>query len=88
MTLLVDVCTACGTAVFPPRVLCRRCGGRERREAAVERGVLEAVTERDGTRIGEVRIPLGPAVVARVVSDARCGDEVELEMIDGVPTAS
>ena len=88
MTLLVDVCASCGAAAFPPRALCPQCGGREWGAEAVERGMLESVTERDGTRVGDVRIPLGPVVIARVVSGARCGDEVELGMIDGAPTAS
>ncbi len=87
MTFRIPVCAACAAAVFPPRLLCPRCGGAEWREEAVEQGVLEGRTERNGTGIGAVRTPLGPVVVVRLEGEAAAGDTVSLDDENGVPTA-
>jgi len=68
VSIVVPVCTACGHAVFPPRVLCPHCSGREW-EARETDGVVEQLTERDRTRIASVRTQLGPVVIARVEAD-------------------
>jgi uncharacterized protein len=86
VSLRVPVCTACGRAVFPRRLLCPECGGSEWREEAVERGTIEAASERD-TRVGGVRTPLGPLVIARLESDAAPGTEVELDEDGDTPVA-
>ncbi len=87
MSLPVPVCSACGAASFPPRALCPRCASSEWKEESVASGIVEEVTERDGTRIAVVRTPLGPLVVVRLAADARGGDAVSLGMIGSVPTA-
>lgn len=86
MSLAVFVCTGCGRAVFPRRLLCPDCGGADWREEAVEHGVLEAVTERDA-RVGAVRTPQGPLAVARVESGAQVGSSVALDQDGDVPVA-
>lgn len=86
MSLRVPVCTACGRAVFPRRLLCPECGASEWRVEGVERGVVEAASERDA-RVGAVRTPLGPLVIARLESDAAPGAEVELDQDGDVPVA-
>lgn len=87
MSIPVAVCTACGTAAFPPPLLCPRCAGSDWRDEEVEQGRVERVTECDGVRIAEVRTPLGPIVIVRLVTSQGCGGDLALEMIDGVPTA-
>lgn len=88
MSLPVPVCAACRAAAFPPRVLCPRCGGAEWIAEPVESGIVEAVTERDGTRIAAVRTPLGPVVIVRLETDARPGDSVSLATTGFVPVAA
>lgn len=87
MSLRVFVCSACGRTVFPRRLLCPDCGETEWRREPVEAGVLEAITERDGVRIGAVRTPLGPLVVARVEGEPRPGADLSLGEDGDVPVA-
>ena len=87
MTFELSVCNACGRAVFPERLLCPQCGAREWRREPVASGVLEAAAERGEVRVGAVRTPLGPLAIARLVSDAKPGDEVPLSADDEVPVA-
>ena len=87
MSLGVYVCEACGRAAFPRRLLCPDCGGAEWRRELVEAGVLEALTEWRQVRIGAVRTPLGPLVVARVEGEQRPGAEVPLGEDGDVPIA-
>lgn len=84
MSLNVPVCTACGRAAFPRRLLCPECGGAEWRDEPVDSGVVEAATERDA-RVGAVRTRLGPLVIARLETDAGAGDEVALDQDGDVP---
>ena len=86
MSLTVFVCESCGRAVFPRRLLCPECGGRDWREEAVQQGVLEAVAEREA-RVGAVRTALGPVAIARIESDARPGAEVRLDEEGDTPVA-
>jgi uncharacterized OB-fold protein len=87
VTFPIPVCATCGRAVFPPRVLCPQCGGREWRDEPVDGGVVERSTERDGTAIATVRTPLGPVLVARLLGDAAAGDAVVLDADGAVPVA-
>lgn len=82
----VFVCTSCGRAVFPHRLLCPDCGGREWREETVEHGLLEASAERE-VRVGAVRTPLGPLAIARVEGDAQPGARVSLDQDGSTPIA-
>ena len=64
--LRVQVCAACGEAVFPERVLCPRCGSRDWHEAPAGPGTAEQVTtHRAGGEIASVALDAGPVVVAR-----------------------
>ncbi len=87
MSLDVPVCSRCGRAVFPPRLLCPECGGTEWRSEPVEHGVVERATERDGMGVCFVRTPLGPLVVARLEQPAERGAEVTLDVDGGAPVA-
>ncbi len=87
MSLRVFVCGSCGRAVFPERLLCPDCGGRDWREEPVERGVLEAVADRGEVRVAAVRTPLGPLAIARLEGDAPAGAEVSLDEDGEVPVA-
>ncbi|MDH4102630.1 MAG: zinc ribbon domain-containing protein [Thermoleophilia bacterium] len=82
----VFVCTSCGRAVFPHRLLCPDCGSSEWREERVEHGVLEAAVERE-VRVGAVRTPLGPLAITRIESDAEPGAEVSLDQDGDTPLA-
>ena len=84
MSLPVPVCTACGRASFPRRLLCPDCGGAEWRDEPVDGGTLEVASERD-VRVGAVRTGLGPVVIARVETGAQPGDEVPLDADGDVP---
>lgn len=86
MSLGVFVCEGCGRAVFPHRLLCPDCGGREWRTEPVDAGALEAAAERE-VRVGAVRTPLGPLVIARVESDAEPGTDVSLDQDGSTPLA-
>lgn len=88
MSFPLPVCTSCGHAVFPPRVMCPSCGGRRWRTEHVDHGVLEEVTERDSVRIGSVRTDLGPVVVARLGEHANPGDRIRLDADGGVPVGA
>lgn len=87
MSLRVPVCEGCGRAVFPRRLLCPDCGGSEWRHEPVETGVLEAVTARGDVRVGAVRTPLGPLVVARVEGEQQPGADISLGEDGDVPVA-
>jgi hypothetical protein len=86
VSLSVFVCESCGRAVFPHRFLCPECGGREWRREPVESGTLEATAEREA-RVGVVRTPLGPLVIARVEGDAQPGARVSLDQDGDTPVA-
>ncbi len=86
MSLGVFVCESCGRAVFPHRFLCPDCGRREWRVEPVETGVLEAAAERE-VRVGAVRTPLGPLVLARLESSAEPGAVVSIDQEGDTPVA-
>jgi hypothetical protein len=68
-------------------LLCPECAGTEWRTEPVDRGVLDAATEGREVRVGAVRTPLGPLVVARVEGSAPPGSQVALDEENGVPVA-
>jgi uncharacterized OB-fold protein len=84
----VQVCDACGRAVFPARALCPRCGGREHHEELARGGVAEQLTtHRRGGAIASVRTDLGPIVIARAEEDLAPRQRVVLDMDGGAPVA-
>lgn len=89
MSLSIPVCAACGRATFPALLLCPSCAANTWRFEQVESGILEgcALLAREGTRVGLVRVALGPLAVARVEGDAEVGAEVALDQDQLVPVA-
>lgn len=94
--LRISVCSACGHAVFPARLLCPRCGASEWRSEDVGAGVVEEATlvERapggplaTPVALGSIRLEGGVVVVARLEPALQRGDSVRLEYRDGVPVA-
>lgn len=92
----VSVCSACGHAVFPARLLCPRCGADEWQSEDVAAGVVEEATlvERapggplaPPVALGSIRLEGDVVVVARLASGLGRGDSVRLEYRDGVPVA-
>jgi uncharacterized OB-fold protein len=93
----VAVCSACGRAVFPARLLCPRCGANSWHSEDVDQGVVEEVTllrRAPGGKLAEP-VPLGTVqldgdvlVVARLEPTMEPGAPVRLEYRDGVPVAS
>jgi uncharacterized protein len=92
----VAVCSACGQAVFPARLLCPRCGAGDWRSEDVGLGVVEETTLLrrapggplpEPVPLGTVRLQGDVLVVARLQPTMRQGDSVRLEYRDGVPVA-
>jgi uncharacterized OB-fold protein len=88
VTFVIPVCATCGTAAFPPRVVCPRCAHREWRDEPVDSGVVERITERDATRIATVRTALGPLLVVRLLGAAAPGDVAALAADGDIPVAA
>lgn len=85
---MIFVCETCGRAMFPRRLLCPQCSGRELREERVESGVLEDFSDRGEVKLGQVRVAQGPVLIARVEIDApERGAQVRLELDGEVPVA-
>lgn len=94
--LPISVCSTCGHAVFPRRLLCPRCGGAEWRNEEVSSAVVEEVTTLRRAPGGPIAVPVpvgavrlegGVVVVARLEGGLEPGDPVRLEYRDGVPVA-
>jgi uncharacterized OB-fold protein len=94
--LSISVCSACGHAVFPARLLCPQCGSDEWRSEDVGAGVVEEATlvERapggplvTPVALGSIQLERGLVVVARLEARLERGDSVRLEYRDGVPVA-
>jgi uncharacterized OB-fold protein len=76
--LSVPVCSN-GHAVFPPRVLCPRCGSRDWHDEQAGPGTaVQVTTHRAGGHVASVVLDAGPVVVARADGIAP-GSRVELE---------
>jgi uncharacterized protein len=84
----VQLCAACGHAVFPRRVLCPVCGSRAWHETPAGPGAVEQLTtHRAGGHVVSVKLDLGPVVVARATADLAPGSRVTLADDDGTPVA-
>jgi uncharacterized OB-fold protein len=93
----VQICGSCGTATFPPHVLCARCGAADWRPQPVAGGVLERVTvvrrslggaPADPPTVGRVRTDGGIPMIVRVQGDLAPGDAVALDVVDGAIVAT
>jgi uncharacterized protein len=94
--LPVSICSACGHAVFPARLLCPRCGGSGWTSKEVVEGAVEDATvvrRAPGgplpapVQLGAVRVADGPVVLARLEPGTAAGVSVLLEYRDGIPVA-
>jgi uncharacterized OB-fold protein len=83
----VFVCESCGRAVFPRRLLCPDCGGRGFRDEQVETATLEDFSDRGEVKLGAVRAPSGPLLIARVEGVPKRGGKVSLDEDGDVPVA-
>ena len=92
----VSICSACGHAVFPVRLLCPRCGGSEWQRTRVDEGAVEEATVvrrapggplPSPVPVGSVRLRGGVALVARLDPGVEEGSSVRLDYLDGVPVA-
>ena len=84
----VCVCTRCGHAVHPPRILCPVCANGTWRAEPAPEGIAEEVTERAGAepvRLAAVRTDRGPRAIARIAQgeDVQAGERVALTVEDG-----
>lgn len=87
MSARVFVCESCGRAVFPRRLLCPDCGGRAFRDEHVDTATLEDCSDRGEVKLGAVRVPSGPLLIARVEGDPQRGGTVSLDEDGDVPVA-
>ncbi|WP_251864969.1 zinc ribbon domain-containing protein [Achromobacter sp. Marseille-Q4962] len=77
-------CRACGHRVYPRRLWCPACGGRQARPASVDEAEVLACTRVPGpegdTVLATLRaLPRGPQLVARVAGPpVRAGQRVRL----------
>jgi Rubredoxin-like zinc ribbon domain (DUF35_N) len=77
--LVVQRCAPCGLAVFPPRLLCPRCGAMRWDRATLDQGRIEDVTDLpDAPPLLTVRAAAGPMVMARGRPGLEAGDLVRL----------
>jgi carnitine-CoA ligase len=78
--LAMRECRRCGRVVFPARPLCPTCGAWDWKERLAERGVVDAVTWRDGAQLASVRSDAGPSVTTVAsAGELEAGMEVALE---------
>jgi NAD(P)-dependent dehydrogenase (short-subunit alcohol dehydrogenase family)/uncharacterized OB-fold protein len=88
----LQVCTDCGTAVYPPRDACPAClsprlpftvvrnGGTLLAETTVRTSTDPYFRERTPWRVGSVKLDAGPVVVAHLHGDAVEGARVRMEL--------
>lgn len=83
---LIQRCDPCGTALFPDRLRCPRCGKSSFTHVPAGSGVVEqeTVLRHDGAggdcevRLGSVRLTAGPVVIVRLEEQATAGAVVRL----------
>jgi uncharacterized OB-fold protein len=93
---VVAVCSRCGYAAFPERLLCPRCGGERWKRRQAAEGVVDSRTRihraprRDFNPpvvLALVRVPGGPLVVARLEDEVAIRGAVALALEAGAPVA-
>ena len=87
-------CKACGTTVFPQRLLCPQCHGQAFAEERVHEGVVEEVAvirhmigqeNWRPRRIANVRTRGGPSITVGLRDESEPGTVVELMQEEGAP---
>jgi uncharacterized OB-fold protein len=86
--LEIQLCDACGVALFPDRLRCPRCGEQPAKRVPAGPGRVEQQTEvrrpRDQTvgpvRLASVRLDAGPVVIARLAERTDPETVVRLEV--------
>jgi len=87
-------CKACGTTVFPQRLLCPQCHGHAFDEARVTEGVVEEVAvirhmigqeNWQPRRIANVRTHGGQSITVGLRDESGPGTVVELTQEEGAP---
>ena len=73
--LQIERCDSCGSAWFPARLRCPRCGGSAFTPTSAGAGIVEEIS----ASIASVRLDAGPVVIARVESRAGTGARVVLD---------
>lgn len=89
MSLDTYSCRSCGSAYFPARMRCHRCGGCEFDAQAITEGTVRGVTRVhrvppgfDASFLAEVSTADGVAIVAVSVAPVNMGQRVALEQGD------
>ena len=95
--VVLEACTTCGAAFFPPRLMCPRCGGRTWTPTLVHDGVVEELTtvrrsvgdeQRDHAVLATVRLPDAQRIVAALAEPLAAGASVRLHRCDSAVYAA
>lgn len=77
--VVLQECAGCRARLFPHRLRCPACGGREFQAVRVSSGRVEEVTLRPGAEQAIATVSSGGArMIARVPATARAGDDLRL----------
>lgn len=90
--LRVPACARCAHAIWPPRLLCPRCGSAEWGSVEAGGGVVEELTqladgEQSSHALGSVRLAAGPTAIVRCEEGVQPGDGVRLCLVNGALVA-
>jgi uncharacterized OB-fold protein len=84
---VIVVCESCGRAMFPRRLLCPDCGGREFRDEPAGEATLEDFSDRGDVNLGQVRAR-GAVLIARLeIDDPQRGMQVNVDFDGDIPVA-
>ncbi|TXC99912.1 hypothetical protein FS847_01210 [Streptomyces sp. ISID311] len=77
--LCLQQCPGCRSFLFPARLCCPNCGASDLLRIRVTRGRIEDITTRPGADHAIATVTShGAALIARVPSEARVGDDIDL----------
>jgi uncharacterized OB-fold protein len=89
--VVIQACSFCGHACFPPRRLCHRCGGADWNSLGVASGIVEEGTivhhQADGAMakpvfLASVRTQVGVLLLARFDAEVERGMAVRLAVAE------